>query len=169
MPYFVTVTVSRSKHVPGVADRTPIVLRNVSACGVFIAQFVSDRDVYTSLFVLLRGVVSPCIVSGVVDRHYNRNNKSVQMLQLWSLPSLALFLPTIFSNCHFISAGEPAGESFYGLRTIGGTANYGRSEHRKKNPLHACCHLHGQAAQGSKGPSTRAQNHPEDPLHRRSD
>ena len=40
-------------------------LRNVSACGDFIAKFVSDRDVHTFLFVLLRGVVSPCIVSGL--------------------------------------------------------------------------------------------------------
>ena len=74
-------------------------LRNVSACGDLIAQFVSDRDVYTFLFVLLRGFVSPCIVSGVVDLRDNRNNKSVQVLQLWCLPPLALFLPTIFSNC----------------------------------------------------------------------
>lgn len=86
-------------------------LRNVSACGDFIAKFVSDRDVHTFLFVLLRGVVSPCIVSGVVDLRDNRNNKSVQVLQLWSLPSLPLFLPTIFSNCDFVSAGDPAGES----------------------------------------------------------
>ena len=86
-------------------------LRNVSACGDFIAQFVSDRDVYTFLFVLLSGVVSPCIVSGVLDLCDNGNNKSVQVLQLWSLPSLALFPPTIFSNCDFVSAGEPAGES----------------------------------------------------------
>ena len=83
-------------------------LRNVSACGDFFAQFVSDRDVYTFLFLLLRGVVSPCMVSGVVDLRDNRNNTLV--LQLWSLPSLALFLPTIFSNCDFVSAG-PAGES----------------------------------------------------------
>ena len=86
-------------------------LRNVSACGDFIAHIVSDRDVYTFLFMLLRGVVSPCIVSGVVDLRDNGNNKSVQVLQLWSLPSLALFLPTILSNCDFVSAGEPAGES----------------------------------------------------------
>ena len=86
-------------------------LRNASARGDFIAQFVSDRDVSTFLFVLLRGVVIPCIVSGVVDLGDNRNNPLVQVLQLWSLPSLALFLPTIVSNCDFVSAGEPARES----------------------------------------------------------
>ena len=42
-----------------------------------LVQVVSDRDVHTFLFVLLRGVVSPCIVSGVVDLRDNRNNKSV--------------------------------------------------------------------------------------------
>ena len=88
-----------------------MVLRNVTACEDFIAHVVSDRDVYTFPFVLLRGVVSPCIVSGVVDLRDNRNNNSVQVLQLWCLPSLVLFLPTIVSNCDFTSAGEPAGES----------------------------------------------------------
>ena len=47
-----------------------------------LLQFVPDRDVYTILFVLLRGVVSPCIVSGVVHVCENWNYKSVQVQQL---------------------------------------------------------------------------------------
>ena len=68
-----------------------------------LLQFVSDRDVYTFLFVLLRGVLSPCILSGVVDLRDNRNNKSVQVLQFWSLLSLALQL---FSQTVILSQPE---------------------------------------------------------------
>ena len=57
-----------------------------------LLQFVSDRNIYTFLFVLLRGVVSPCIVSGVVDLRDNQLNKSLQVLQLLGLPSPASFL-----------------------------------------------------------------------------
>ena len=85
-------------------------LRNVSACGDFIAKFVSDRDVHTFLFVLLRGVVSPCIVSGVVDLRDNRNNKSVQVLQLWSLPSLSCS-SQLFSQTVILSQPETQQEN----------------------------------------------------------
>ena len=85
-------------------------LRNVSACGDFIAKFVSDRDVHTFLFVLLRGVVSPCIVSGVVDLRDNRNNKSVQVLQLWSLPSLSSS-SQLFSQTVILSQPETQQEN----------------------------------------------------------
>ena len=78
-------------------------LRNVSVCEDFFAPFVSDRDVYTFLFVLLRGVVSPCIVSGVVDLRDNRNDQSEQVLQFQSLPSLALQL---FSHTVILSHPE---------------------------------------------------------------
>ena len=78
-------------------------LRHVSACRVYTVQSIPDRDVYTFLFVLLRGVRSACIVSGVVDLGDNRINKSVQVLQFWSLPSLALQL---FSQTVILSQPE---------------------------------------------------------------
>ena len=65
--------------------------------------FVSGRDVYTFVFVLLRGVVSPCIVSGVVDLRDNGNNKSMQVLQFSSLPLVALQL---FSQTVILSQPE---------------------------------------------------------------
>ena len=78
-------------------------LCDVSACQLYTVQFVSDRDVYTFLFVLLRGALSPCIVYGVVDLRCNRSNKSVQILQFWSSPSLAFQL---FSQTVILSEPE---------------------------------------------------------------